>query len=152
MFVRSHRDLHVLKRSVEQVNKLSDRLIGIGPFGIGLDGITAWIPGVGALYSAAAGGFLMVQAVRARAAPMTLAHMAAILLADTFTDLIPIPVAPAVTDMLFTGQKWAANALLKHMDRTLYYEGTRAEADADAEFQRHLAEGGARGRRIVYLG
>jgi hypothetical protein len=154
MIARSHRDLHAVRRSVEGIKKLSDRVVGVGPFGVGLDGITAWIPGVGAVYTVVTGGLLMMHAVRARASAGTLLHMASVLIADSLTDLIPVPVAPAVVDMLFTGQKWAANALLKHMDETVYYEGTRAEGEADPEFREHLDElPDARGprRRIVYL-
>ena len=159
MRATSHRDLHTVRRSVERVRKLADRVIGIGPFGIGLDGVTAWIPGAGVVFSVVAGGMLMLDGVRARARPGVLAHMAALLIADSLTDLVPVPIAPAVVDMLFTGHKWASNVLLKHMDETIYYEGTREEAEADREFRDHLADladeqrGGAppRKRRIVYL-
>ena len=159
MRARSHRDLHAVKRSVEGVRKLSDRIIGIGPFGIGLDGLTGWIPGVGLVYSVIAAGSLLLNGVKARAGALTLAHMAALLVADSLTDVIPVPVAPAVADMLFTGHKWASNVLLKHMDETIYYEGTRNEAAADREFRDHLAglaaqqgPGGPKAkRRIVYL-
>ncbi|HTK35712.1 MAG TPA: DUF4112 domain-containing protein [Caulobacteraceae bacterium] len=154
MFARSHKDLHRVRRSVERVKALSDRVVGIGPFGVGMDGITAWIPGLGALYTVGAAGFLMLQAVRARAGARTLLHMGAVLFVDAVTDLVPVPVAPAVFDMMFTGHKWAANALLRQMDRTIYYEGARAEGEADPEFRAHLDDlkrtGG--GRRVVYLG
>ena len=154
MRATSHLDLFAVRRSVERVRKLSDRLIGIGPFGIGLDGVSAWIPGAGAIYSVVAGGLLIMNGVRAHAAPRVLAHMAALLIADSLTDLVPLPVAPAVVDMLFTGHKWAADALIRHMDETIYYEGTLSEAKADQAFRDHLADlgGGPHGkRRIVYL-
>jgi hypothetical protein len=160
MRLRSHRDLNGLRRSVERVRKLSDRVVGIGPFSLGLDGVLAWIPGAGAAYSVGAGGLLLLQAMRAQATPATLARMAGLLLADTLTDVIPIPLAPAVADMLFTGHKWAADTLLRHIDETLYYEGTKAEAEADPAFRQHLSElaearrGGAprEKKRIIYLG
>ena len=154
MRATSHRDLHTVRRSVERVRKLADRVIGIGPFGIGLDGVTAWIPGAGVVFSVVAGGMLMLDGVRARARPGVLAHMAALLIADSLTDLVPVPIAPAVVDMLFTGHKWAADALIRHMDETIYYEGTLSEAKADQAFRDHLADlgGGPHGkRRIVYL-
>src|SRR4051812_33265186 len=124
MRARSHRELQGLRGSVNRVRKLSDRVIGIGPFSLGLDGVLAWIPGLGAAYSVGAGGYLLYQAVRAHARPGTLAKMAGLLVADSLTDVIPIPFAPAVADMVFTGHKWAADELLKHLDETLYYEGT----------------------------
>jgi hypothetical protein len=154
MVVRSHRQLQGLRTSVERVRKWSDRVWGVGPFGLGLDGVLAWIPGAGAAYSVGAGGFLLWQAWRAHAPPTTIARMAALIAADSLTDMIPIPLAPAVADMLFTGHKWAADTLLKHLDETLYYEGTRAEADTDPAFRKHLdALAGERRRpkRIVYL-
>jgi hypothetical protein len=153
MHARSHQDLHDIRRSVEGVKKLSDRVVGIGPFGIGLDGITAWIPFVGAAYSTVTAVFIMWQGVKARASMGTMLHMGAVLFADAMTDVVPVPIAAPVVDMLFTGQKWAANALLKHMDETVYYEGTQAEGELDQEFRAHLdvlrRSGG--GRRVVYL-
>lgn len=147
MFARSHSDLHGLRRSVERTRRLSDRVVGVGPFSLGLDGVLAWIPGVGLAYSVAAGGFLLVQAVRARAGATTLAKMAAYLVADSLTDMIPIPFAPAAADMLFTGHKWAADALLKSLDETTYYEGGAADAAADPGF----SVPDRRRRRVVYL-
>jgi len=46
MFVRSPSSVEKLYRSVGWVKRLSDGLIGIGPFNIILDGILAWVPGV----------------------------------------------------------------------------------------------------------
>lgn len=159
MRVRSHKQLHGLRGSVERARKLSDRVIGVGPFSLGLDGVLAWVPGLGLAYSVGAGGFLLYQAMRAHARPATVAKMAAYLVADSLTDSIPIPLAPAVVDMLFTGHKWAADELLRHLDQTIFYEGSKAEAEVDPDFRRHLEDlaaqrrGGARleAKRIVYL-
>lgn len=159
MRARSHRELHGLRGSVVRIRKLSDRIIGIGPFSLGLDGVLAWIPGVGVAYSLGAGGYLLYQAVRAHARPGTLAKMAGFLAADSLAGVVPIPFAPAVADMMFTGHKWAANALLEHLDETLYYEGSKADAEADPEFREHLLDlaeqrrAGAplKAKRIVYL-
>ncbi len=153
MLARSHLDLHGIRSSVERTRRLSDRVVGIGPIGIGLDGVLAWIPGLGAAYSLAAAVMIMVQAVRAHASLPTLFSMAGILVADTALDAVPIPLAPAAADMLFTGHKWASNMLLKHMEETLYYEGGRQEAEADPRFREALAamqQAGDR-RRIVFL-
>ena len=156
MLVRSHLELDRVRSRVERLRHISDRVFGIGPLKIGLDGITSWIPCVGAVYSVVAGGLLLMHGLRARASLRTLAGMAGLLVADSLLDVIPVPVAPAVVDMMFTGHKWASNLLLKHMERTLYYEGTRAEADADVEFHQHLRDlaeqrAGQVRPRIVYM-
>lgn len=142
-------DVHRIRKAVERTRRLSDRVVGIGPFSLGLDGVLGWIPGVGAAYSVAAGGLLLFHATRLKAPPSVIARMAAFLAADTLTDVIPIPLAPAVVDMVFTGHKWAADTLLKEMDRTLYYPGGRAEAERDPEFHRTRDE--RRPERIVFL-
>jgi hypothetical protein len=155
MRARSHDDLGRIRSSVERTRRLSDKIIGIGPFNLGLDGVLAWIPGAGALYSVAAGGLLLLQAGRARSSPQLIARMAALIVTDSLTDVIPIPFAPAVADMVFTGHKWAADALLKEMDRTLYYPGTRREAEQDPEFQAATARmrsGETPRERVVFLG
>src|SRR5215472_6817015 len=85
MIAQSEEDLHNIRLAVERIHKLSDRLIGLGPFGVGLDGILSFIPipGVGVAYSGLAALALMVQAVRARASAGVLFHMAVILTIDT---------------------------------------------------------------------
>jgi hypothetical protein len=145
---RSHVDLHNIRLTVERTKKLSDRVIGIGPLGLGLDGVLAWVPGAGQAYSLAAGGFLLLQAVRARASAPTLAGMAALLLADSAMSTAPIIGSAA--DMFFTGHKWAANMLLKHLDGTLYVEGLPDDA-ANADILAHIRTGKER-RRVVFLG
>jgi hypothetical protein len=153
MLARSHQHLHGIRRSVERTRDLSDRVVGLGPFSIGLDGLLAVIPGVGAAYSVAAGGLILVQAVRARASFPTLVSMAALLLVDSALDAVPIPLAPAAADILFTGHKWASNLLLRHIEDTLYYEGSRADAEADPKYREaveQLRKAGDR-RRIVFL-
>ena len=68
---RSIRDIENIWSNVEGVKKLSDRVVGVGPFGIGLDGLLTWIPIVGTVYTVGAGGWLLTQAFRAKASPMT---------------------------------------------------------------------------------
>lgn len=153
MFARSHHDLHGIRASVEKTRNLSDRVVGIGRFGIGLDGLLAFVPGVGAAYSFAAAAFLLVQGYRARASLPTLASMTALLFADTALDALPIPLAPAAADVFFTGHKWASTMLLKHIEETLYYEGSRRDAEADSHFREardRLKAAGDR-RRIIFL-
>ena len=80
IFAKSHIELHNIRNNVERVKKLSDNVVGIGPLGIGLDGLLTWIPGAGELYSLGAGGLIVFDAVRARAAPMIVIQICAIIL------------------------------------------------------------------------
>ncbi|MFZ0269424.1 DUF4112 domain-containing protein [Caulobacter sp.] len=105
---------HKAWRQAETIKRLSDRLIGIGPFGIGLDGVLAWAPGVGLAYGLGAGGLLLYHAVQARASGPTLARMAAYLAADNLSDTVPI-LGWAV-DTLFPGHLLAAKALQKDIE------------------------------------
>jgi hypothetical protein len=154
MRARSHQHLDDIRTSVERTRKLSDKIVGVGPFSIGIDGVLGWIPVVGLFYSVAAGGFLLLQGIRARVSGGTLAKMTGLLLADSATDLVPIPVAPGVADMLFTAHKWAADALLKGMDDTVYYPGAKHEAKADPRFRElmdRVRSGQDPRRRVVFL-
>lgn len=105
---------HNAWRTAERVKRLSDRLIGIGPFGIGLDGVLAWVPVIGPFYSVAAGGLLLFHGVRGGAGPWTLARMAGYIAADTATDAVP--VVGWMADTLFPGHLLAANALQKDIE------------------------------------
>ena len=146
-FAQSHLDLHNIRLTVERTRKLADRVVGIGPWGLGLDGVLAWIPGAGQAFSVAAGMVLMVQAVRARASAPTLLWMAGILLADSAMSTVPIVGSAA--DMLFTGHKWSADLLLRHLDETVYVEAGRDGAAADDWLAR--VRRGEERRRIVFL-
>jgi hypothetical protein len=111
----SHRRrAHDAWRRAETVKRLSDRLIGIGPFGIGLDGVLAWVPWVGLAYGLGAGGMLLYHGVQAKASPATLARMAAYLAADNLSDTVPM-LGWAV-DTLFPGHLMAAKALQKDIE------------------------------------
>ena len=105
---------HAAWRSAEQIKQLSDRLIGIGPLGIGLDGMLAWIPGANLVYGLSAGGLLLMHAVRAQARPMTMARMATYLAIDNLTDAVP--VIGWAADTLFPGHLMAAKALQKDIE------------------------------------
>ena len=39
IFAKSHIELHNIRNNVERVKKLSDNVVGVGPLGIGLDGL-----------------------------------------------------------------------------------------------------------------
>lgn len=105
---------HRIWRSVNVIKKLSDRVVGIGPLGLGIDGVLAWVPGLGTVYSVGAGAFLVAQAVRSGASPATLARMVGYLIADTATSSVPV-VGWAV-DTLFPGHLMAATALQKDIE------------------------------------
>jgi hypothetical protein len=105
---------HRAWRSAERIKRLSDRLIGVGPVGLGLDGVLAWVPGANLLYSVGAGGLLIYEALSAGAKPLTLARMGLYLLADSATSELPI-IGWAV-DTLFPGHLLAANALQKDIE------------------------------------
>lgn len=151
MAKRTIADIEKIWSNVEGVKKLSDRVIGIGPFGIGLDGLLAWIPVVNQVYTLGAGGWLILQAVRAHASPSTLAQMAAYIGLDTATDAVPI--AGYAVDTLFPGHLLAAKALQKDIASTHWVESSENEARASGEHQRHLAtvSGDKKLRRVVYL-
>lgn len=105
---------HRAWKSAETIKGLSDRLIGVGPFGLGLDGVLSWVPVVGPLYSMGAGGLLLVHAMSGGASFLTLARMAAYIAMDTATDAVPI--AGSVVDMIFPGHLMAAKALQKDIE------------------------------------
>ncbi len=110
---------HEAWRHAEQLKKLSDRLIGIGPFGIGMDGILAWIPGVNLIYGVLAGLFMMGHGFRAQASLATLSRMGLYIVLDNLPDTIPIPgisLIGSAIDMLFPGHLMAAKALQKDIE------------------------------------
>ncbi len=105
---------HRIWRSVNMIKKLSDRVVGVGPFGIGMDGVLTWIPGAGILYSLGAGGFLVVQAFRAEASGLTIGRMLAYLAVDAvFSE---IPLIGDAADLLFPAHLMAATALQKDIE------------------------------------
>ncbi|ENZ81910.1 MULTISPECIES: DUF4112 domain-containing protein [Caulobacter] len=152
IFAKSHIDLHNIRNNVERVKKLSDNIVGVGPLGIGLDGLLTWIPGAGELYSLGAGGLIVWDAVRARAAPMIVVQIIAIIVIDTVSGALP--GAGKIVDVLFTGHKWSADMLTKHMDDTIYFEGARKDMQGSQEYRELLSriQAGKEKRRVVFLG
>lgn len=148
---RSIRDIEKIWSNVEGVKKLSDRVIGIGPFGMGLDAMLTWVPVVGTAYTVGTGGWLMLQAVRAKATPATLARMGAYMAIDTATGTVPI--AGDIVDTFFPGQLMAARALQKHIESTHWVEDTEANARATGDHAMHEArvQNDKTLKRIVYL-
>lgn len=154
---RSIADIEKIWSNVEGVKKLSDRAVGIGPFGIGLDGLLTWIPVVGTVYSVGAAGWLLVQAAQARAAPGTLLRMLSYLGLDTATSAageVPfVGLAGDAIDFLFPGHLMAAKALQKDIETTHWVEANEREARASGAHADHIADmrRNPKLRRIVYL-
>ena len=148
---RSVADIEKIWSNVEGVKKLSDRVIGIGPFGMGLDAMLTWVPVVGTAYTVGTGGWLMLQAVRAKATPATLARMGAYMAIDTATGTVPI--AGDIVDTFFPGQLMAARALQKHIESTHWVEDTEANARATGDHEMHEArvQNDKTLKRIIYL-
>ncbi|WP_439472177.1 DUF4112 domain-containing protein [Brevundimonas sp.] len=150
-------DIEKIWTNVESIKKLSDRVIGIGPFGVGMDGLLTWIPVVGTAYTLGAAGWLIVQAVRAKAAPGTVVRMFGYLGLDSVTTAVGevpfLDFVPSVVDVLFPGHLMAARALQKDIESTHWVENNERDARASGEHDRHLAKVKAdpKLRRVVYL-
>jgi hypothetical protein len=117
-------DLLAIRRSVALIGRLSDGLIRIGPFSLGLEGVLSWIPGLGELYGSGAAAFLLIQGVRARAPASTLLAAAALMGGRTLISAIPL--AGAAASDLLTAHKWAARMILAAIDRRLAAEAGAA--------------------------
>ena len=110
-------DLEAIRKSVEWVGRLSDGIIQFGPFGIGLDGVLSWIPGVGEIYSSVAAVFLLIQGVRAKVPAHVLLAAAVLLIGRTLMTAVPV-AGPAASD-LFRAHKWSARLIVRAIDRRL---------------------------------
>lgn len=161
MTARTHAELKAARRNIERIKKLSDNVVGIGPLGIGLDGLLSWVPGAGAVYSGIAGLMLIGEGMRVGAPAGDMFKIVLWIAADTFADILPLtpftlPFLPAtaVVDTFFTAHKWSANTLLRHMDNTIYIEGTREQARRKPEYADLVArvKSGREQRNVVFLG
>lgn len=106
---------HRAWRRAERVRLLSDRVVGFGPWGLGVDGVLAWVPVAGTVYSIGAAALLLTEAVQAGASRGTVGRMAAYLGLDSVASGVPL-VGWAI-DTLFTGHAFAARALQKDIER-----------------------------------
>ena len=114
---RSDSELRSIRDSVALVGRLSDSIIRFGPFSLGVDGILSWIPGVGEIYSTLAGGFIVLQGVRAGVPLPTLAAATALLGVRTLASSVPL--AGAAFSDVFTAHRWAAAMIVKAIDQRL---------------------------------
>ena len=118
---KSDSEIRAIRDSVSLVGRLSDSIVRLGPFSIGIDGVLSWIPGVGEIYSAAAGAFIVAQGARAGVAFPVLAGAALLLAGRTVANAVPI-AGSAFADV-FTAHKWAAKMVVQAIDHRL---GSRA--------------------------
>jgi hypothetical protein len=118
--------LQRLRDSVAFVGRLSDSIVSFGPFSLGVDGILSWIPGVGDVYSIAAGGFIILQGFRAGVSPQVLVAAGALMGVRTLVGNVPI--AGAAFADLFTAHRWASAMIVKDIDRMLGIDTVRPAA------------------------
>jgi len=157
-FVRTHQEVVNARRAIERIGKLSDNIVGVGPFGIGIDGILAWVPVVGDLYSLSAGGMLLVLGMRVHAPLHVLLQVASLIGIRSLIGAAAIPLlgplypaAGAAVD-LFRGHKMSAELLVKTIDGALYVEGTRQDVQSDPVLAADVAQAKAEGDRVIFLG
>ncbi|GAA0643120.1 DUF4112 domain-containing protein [Brevundimonas lenta] len=150
-------DIEKIWSNVEGVKKLSDRVVGVGPFGVGMDGLLTWVPIVGTVYTLGAAGWLIVQAARAKASPGTVTRMMGYLgieaLVTTVGEVPFLDFVPSVADVIFPGHLLAARALQKDIESTHWVEASERDAKASGEHESHLdvVRRNPKLRRLVYL-
>lgn len=140
MRATSELEIHNIKANVDQVSRTSDKWIGFGPFGIGLDGVLTFVPVVGQLYTFGAATYMLTQGVKARVSGITLLQMGALFLTDL--TLGAVPIVGAVPDILFCSHLWAGWMLKRAIDRTTYI---------DREDDPRISTAVATGQRVVLL-
>ena len=106
---------HLAWRRVDRIKQLSDGLFRIGPFGVGIDGVLAWVPAAGTLYSVGAAALLINEAIQAGASRSTIVRMAAYLGLDSASSAIPLVGWAA--DTFFRSHALSATALQKDIER-----------------------------------
>jgi hypothetical protein len=124
--MRHEPDLHAIRRSLALIGRLSDGIIQIGPFGLGLEALFDWIPGVGEVYGFGAAAFIIVQGARARVPLPTLVLAGALMSARTLISAVPF-AGPLAADVL-TLHRYAANLLIAAIDRMLAERGEATAA------------------------
>jgi hypothetical protein len=130
-------EAHRIWLTAERIKRLADRLIGLGPFSVGIDGLLAPVPVAGTLFSLGAGLWLLWEGLRARASSFTMARMGFYIAFRTVVSIVPIE--GWLVDFLFRGHMLAANALQRDIARRF---GAPAAA-AIAEVRRRPFDFGA---------
>lgn len=139
--IKSDAELRSIRHSVALVGRLSDSLVRIGPFNLGLDGVLAWAPGLGDLYSTLAGGVLVVQGARA-GVPLPVLGGAALLLGCR-TVVGAVPIAGSVFADFFTAHRWAAAMIVRAIDERLGVAPVTSRPRSRAPSPRGSAPGAA---------
>jgi hypothetical protein len=114
---KSASDLAGIRRSVATVGRLSDNLLRVGPFRLGLDGVLSWVPGIGEIYSMGAAVFIIVQGVRARVPVHILLGCAALMGSRTLISAVPL-AGPLAAD-LFLAHRLSAKMVVRAIDKML---------------------------------
>jgi uncharacterized membrane protein len=114
---KSAAELRAIRDSVALVGRLSDSLVRLGPFSLGIDGVLSWVPGLGDVYSTAAAAFIVVQGARAGVSSSVLGGAAMLLVLRTAIGAFPI-AGSAFADF-FTAHKWAAAMVVRAIDAQL---------------------------------
>jgi hypothetical protein len=160
MLAKTQSDIDKLRAGIERVGRLSDNIVKLGPFGVGVGGVLAWVPVLGPLYSFGAGLVLLGLGVRARAPLSALAPAFVILAARTLGESV-VDVAGAIPFLsipgdvaidLFRAHKWSADMLIKAIDDTRYVEGRRHASNPAYAEARAAVRSRAERRRVVVLG
>ena len=120
-------EAHRIWITAEKIKRVSDGLLRLGPFSVGVDGLLAFVPVAGTAFSLAAGGWLLLDALRARVSAFTLARMTAYVGLRTLVSVVPIE--GWLADFLFRGHMFAANALQRDIAARF---GAPARAAVDA--------------------
>lgn len=160
MVARSVPDIERIWLQADGVRKLSDRVIGLGPFGIGLDGLISSLNASGVampfgiaadqIYTWGAGGYLIWLATRAHASVTTILTMFGWIAADAVVSVIP--VLGGFADILFQGHLLAARALQRDIETAHYVEESWRAARDQGLFDQHRSAMAAAGkRRLVFL-
>ena len=118
-------ELQAVRDGVARLGRLSDGLLRLGPFRLGLDGALAWVPGLGELYSAGAATYILVQGFRAGVPMATLATCAALLFGRTVVTAMPV-LGPLAADVM-TAHRWAAKLVVRAIDTKLAAAGVPAQ-------------------------
>ena len=106
---------HKAWRRADRIKRLSDGLVGVGPFKLGIDGVLAWVPVAGTVYSVGAGALLLNEALQAGAGRGTIARMGAYIAADSLSS--GVPILGWAVDTLFPGHAMAARALQRDIEK-----------------------------------
>jgi hypothetical protein len=116
---------HKAWRRAERIKQLSDRVVGFGPWGLGVDGVLAWVPVAGTAYSVGAAALLLLEALQAGASRATILRMAAYLGLDSVAS--GVPIVGWALDTLFTGHAFAARALQRDIEKRFGQPATHVQ-------------------------